>query len=147
MNVAIQLLPLIIPSDNIGATFPDYAQEVPYQGKSAEPSATTDTTTLGGRSAVSATVKLLQVVRDSTNGFGPLKSVAGGLCLILENCDVWPPSYRFNTQCLQPFQQTGVDEQAIESLAPRVKALSGSLYAPIPVGDVNEKVREKKLEQ
>ena len=40
-----------------------------------------------------------------------------------------------------------MDRQAIESLAPRVKTLSGSLCAPIPEGDVNEKQRARKLEQ
>jgi len=37
-----------------------------------------------------ATAKLLlRGVRDSADAFGPLKSVAGGLCFILENCEVW----------------------------------------------------------
>lgn len=35
------------------------------------------------RSTVSATAELLRGVRD-----GPLKSVAGGLCIILESCEV-----------------------------------------------------------
>ena len=46
-------------------------------------------------STVSASAKLLlRGVRDSADVFGPLKSVAGGLCFILENCEVrFPPSY------------------------------------------------------
>ena len=39
-----------------------------------------------------------------------------------------------------------MDRQAIESLAPQVKVLSESLHQPIPLGDVNEKEREKRLE-
>ena len=36
-----------------------------------------------------ATAKLLLLgVRDSADAFGPLKSVAGGLCFILENFEV-----------------------------------------------------------
>ena len=35
---------------------------------------------------------LLRGVRDSADAFGPLKAVAGGLCFILENCEVWFPS-------------------------------------------------------
>jgi len=31
---------------------------------------------------------LLRGVRDSADAFGPLKAVAGGLCFILENCEV-----------------------------------------------------------
>jgi len=41
------------------------------------------------KSTVSVSAKLLlRGVRDSADAFGPLKSVAGGLCFILENCEV-----------------------------------------------------------
>ena len=43
------------------------------------------------KSTAFATAKLLlRGVRDGADAFGPLKSVAGGLCFILENCEVWP---------------------------------------------------------
>ena len=57
-----------------------------------------------------------------------------------------PPVNVVSLWFLYSFQQTEVDEQAIELLAPRVKALSESLYGPIPLGDVNEKERERKPE-
>ena len=42
------------------------------------------------KSTASSSAKLvLRAVRDSADAFGPLKSVAGGLCFILENCEVW----------------------------------------------------------
>ena len=34
---------------------------------------------------------MLRGVRDTADAFGPLKSVAGGLCFILENCEVYLP--------------------------------------------------------
>ena len=41
------------------------------------------------RSTASSSAKLvLRAVRDSADAFGPLRSVAGGLCFILENCEV-----------------------------------------------------------
>ena len=48
----------------------------------------------GWTSMASSSAKLvLRAVRDSADAFGPLKSVAGGLCFILENCEVrWLPS-------------------------------------------------------
>ena len=48
----------------------------------------------GWKSTASSSAKLvLRAVRDSADAFGPLKSVAGGLCFILENCEVrWLPS-------------------------------------------------------
>ena len=41
------------------------------------------------KSMASSSAKLiLRAVRDSADAFAPLKSVAGGLCFILENCEV-----------------------------------------------------------
>ena len=36
---------------------------------------------------------ILRGVRESADAFGPLKSAAGGLCYILDNCDVRLSSY------------------------------------------------------
>jgi len=43
-------------------------------------------------------------------------------------------------------QQTRTNEQLIELLTPRVKALSASLCKPVSEGDTSEEVRRKKLE-
>ena len=52
-----------------------------------------DETKSNWKSTASATAKLLlRGVRDSADAFGPLRSVAGGLCFILENYEVWFPS-------------------------------------------------------
>ena len=45
------------------------------------------------------------------------------------------------------FQRTKANQEAIVSLAPRVKALSASLCTPVIEGDVKEGGRRKKLEQ
>ena len=46
------------------------------------------------KSTVSDTAKLLlRAVSDSADAFPPLKSVAGGLCFILENYEVWLTSH------------------------------------------------------
>ena len=43
-------------------------------------------------STASATTKsFLDTVKESSDAFGPLKSLAGGLCFILENCEVQSP--------------------------------------------------------
>ena len=61
--------------------------------ESVEPSATTNENKSDRKSTASASAKLLlRGVRDSADAFGPLKSVASGLCFILENCEVWSPS-------------------------------------------------------
>ena len=52
-------------------------------------SATVEENRPGWKSTASSSAKLvLRAVRDSSDAFGPLKSVAGGLCFILENCEV-----------------------------------------------------------
>ena len=52
-------------------------------------SAVADENRPGWTSTASSSAKLvLRAVRDSADAFGPLKSVAGGLCFILENCEV-----------------------------------------------------------
>jgi len=54
-----------------------------------EPSVTPDKNKPDWGSTASASAKLLlRGVRDSADAFGPLKAVAGGLCFILENCEV-----------------------------------------------------------
>ena len=59
--------------------------------KSVGPSAAADKNKSDWKSTASASAKLLLYgVRDSADAFPPLKSVAGGLCFILENCEVCP---------------------------------------------------------
>ena len=62
------------------------------------------------KSTASASAKLLlRGVRDSADAFGPLKAVAGGLCFILENCEVWvsSPNATYNAhQCGSVRRQT-----------------------------------------
>ena len=57
--------------------------------KDAKPSAAANKEKPSLKHTALATAKLLlRGVRDSADAFGPLKSVAGGLCFILENCEV-----------------------------------------------------------
>ena len=65
---------------------------------SVEPGASADESGLDWGSTVSSTAKLLlRGVRDSADAFAPLKSVAGGLCFILENCEVSSLPYTLST--------------------------------------------------
>ena len=47
----------------------------------------------------------------------------------------------------QAIQRTGANQKTIESLAPRVKALSASLCVSVSEGDFKERGRRKKLER
>ena len=79
------------------STIPDHAPEVLHLDESVEPSAGADK---NGSNSGSPTAKTLCGVRDSTNAFGPLRSIAGALYSILENHDVCHPSCMSNLQCL-----------------------------------------------
>jgi hypothetical protein len=73
---------------------PDHVQEGLRPNEGAEQKVAADGKKPSGKSTASATAKLLlRGVRDSADAFGPLKSVAGGLCFILENCEVRSSSY------------------------------------------------------
>ena len=63
-----------------------------------EPVAIADENKSGWKTTASASAKLLlRGVRDSADVFGPLKAVAGGLCFILENCEVCPLPHTSST--------------------------------------------------
>ena len=84
---------LIVSSANTGTSaIPNPAQEALHPNKS-EPN-TTDEKKSDWKSTASATAKLLlRGVNESADAFGPLKSVTGGLCFILENCEVCSSSH------------------------------------------------------
>ena len=117
-----------------------------YSGRCLN-STTADETQRDRHTIVSAEAKsALRRVKESSNVYLPLKSVAKDLCFILDNCEVQFPSQILNPLCLRSFQRTEVNRRAIESLAPRIKTLSESLREPIPPSDFNEKERVKRLE-
>ena len=67
--------------------------------ENVEPNAAEDENRSDWKSTASASAKLLlRGVRDSADAFGPLKAVAGGLCFILENCEVRSPPPSVSTK-------------------------------------------------
>ena len=91
-TLLFQILYLTILSGNTDATAPDHGPEDIRPSENTEPCAAADEKKSDWKSTASASGKLiLRVVRDSADAFPPLKSVAGGLCFILENCEVGPP--------------------------------------------------------
>ena len=138
---------LIVLGKNIDfGLIPDQIAEDPHSRAPADLGEVTDKKKSNLKSAAAATAKLLlRGVRDTADAFGPLKSVVGGLCFILENCEVCPVSCLHCVQPLQVPQRTNANGQAIESLAPRVGALAGRLCENIPDGDVKEIKRREKL--
>ena len=149
MNVIVWLLPLIVPLDNVYASaISDRVTAVPRPNESGRQSAPADENKPSWKSnALAAAKLLLRGVNDSADAFGPLKSVAGGLCFILENYEVRLVSASTIHNAYGCPQRTEANKQAIESLAPRVKALAELLCAPVTAGDIEERERRTKLEQ
>jgi len=83
-------VPLIVPpGDEETSAVPDHVSAVLRADESSEPSAAADDNKPSWKSTASATAKLLiRGVRESADAFPPLKSVAGGLCAILDNYEV-----------------------------------------------------------
>ena len=78
-------------SDDVGDSAPDHIKQVLSTNENGP--GDPDENISNWKSTASATAKFfLRGVRESADAFGPLKSVAGGLCFILENCEVQPSS-------------------------------------------------------
>jgi len=139
-----------IPDGVDTPTVPDGLLEVSCPNEGAEPCIAMDENKSSWKSTASGATKLLlRGVRDSADAFGPLKAVAGGLCFILENCEVWIPFHIYYPQRSKPEvpQRTKGNNEAIELLAPRVKALAGLLCTPVSEGDIKGESRRKTLER
>ena len=71
--------------------------------ESVGPSTAPDESESDWKTTASASAKLLlRGVGSSSDAFGPLKSVAGGLCFILENCEVWLPPRVLSQKLMSP---------------------------------------------
>ena len=93
-RLLFQMLYLTILSGNTDAAAPYHEPDDIRPSENAGPSAAADEKKSDWKSTASASAKLiLRVARDLADAFPPLKSVAGGLCFILENCEVGPPLY------------------------------------------------------
>jgi len=95
---------LTIPSDNVDApALPHHGQDIVRPNETHEPGATVDEKKPNYKLTTPSTAELLRGVRDSAGAFGPLRSTARSLCLILDNYEVWPPSHTSGPQCLWLF--------------------------------------------
>ena len=88
-----QPLPVTIPSGNTEDPFiVDRVREpVKLPTYALDPSAAPEDTS-SRESAASATANvILSEVKESSDAYTPLKSIARYLCIILDNCEVWFP--------------------------------------------------------
>ena len=98
-----------IPSQPVTSGNPEREGDGPgADGESVGPSATGGESESDWTTTATASAKLvLRGVSSSSDAFGPLKSVAGGLCFILENCEVRPPPLMLSTTLTCPAAYEG----------------------------------------
>jgi hypothetical protein len=137
-------LPLITPLDQVDGTGGVDSAREPHLNRSTGPRAAIEGEWKSN--VVAATKLLLRGVRDSADAFSPLKSVTGGLCFIVDNIEVRPTLSHVGYIANAP-QRSQANNEAIESLAPRIKALAESLCTPVSAGDVREESRRNVLER
>jgi len=70
------------------SALPEHGPEAVRPAETLEPGVPVDEKESNPQCTASATAELLRGVRDSAGAFGPLKSVARSLCLILDNSEV-----------------------------------------------------------
>ena len=80
---------------------------------SVGPGAAADGNKSDWKPTASASAKLiLRAVCDSADAFGPLKSVTGGLCFILDNCEVlFPPLHAIHDAYRCPSVRGRINKQ------------------------------------
>ena len=147
----------IAPHNTDPNTNSDRILAVPGREESSPPKSSGHTTYTGAapekkfdwKSTAYATTKLaINLVKESSDAFPPLKSVAGGLSAILDHCEVcFISSELCRPWYLRLSQQTIACRKTIESLMPRVERLAESLSTPIPEGEVKEEERRKILKR
>jgi len=96
------------------------------------------------KSTIYASTKLvIDVVKESSDVFTPLKSVAGFLSAVLKHCDVRHVYFaRPSTSLTVTELARRANCQTVESLIPRVEGLAESLPALVPEGKIKEGERE-----
>jgi len=101
--MVVSVAPLIIPSDNVDTSaLPYRGPEVVRPDETLELSAAADEKKSNRKPTAPTTAELLRGVRDSAGAFGPLRSIAGSLCFVLGNYEVWPPCTS-GPQCSRSF--------------------------------------------
>ena len=147
--ISVATVNLIVPSGRFGSpTLPTYVSEVLRPNESVERSPVLHESKSNWKSTTLSTAKLLlRGVRDSSDVFTPLKSLAGVLHFILDSYEVRPLLSRtYYPQHSHVPQRTKANKQAIETLALRIQTLAELLCTPAPEGDSKEEDRRRRLE-
>jgi len=122
-----------------------------FSGTSDAPSeeATIRRKNTGWQTAYCGARMAVEVAKESSDMFLPLKAVAGAMSVLIKNYDV-SASY-LRVECpftlRLPFQQTLDNAEGVKEIEGRVQSLSGVLDFPVSKGDHAEGERRAELQR
>jgi len=104
----------------------------------------------GWQTAYGAARMAVEVAKESSDMFLPLKAVANAMSALIKNYDVsmsfWQPEHLLILILyLFPLQQTSNNVEMVKEVERRVQTLSGALASPISEDDHAEKGRRTEL--
>jgi hypothetical protein len=102
----------------------------------------------GWQTAYAAARMVVEITKESSDLFPPLKAVVGAVSVLIKNCDVGVPLLRTNASSSflrLPLQQTSDNAENVEEIERRVHSLSGVLASPVSEDDYAEKGRREEL--
>ena len=102
----------------------------------------------GWQTAYAAAKMAVEIAKESSDMFPPLKAVVGAMSVLFQNYDVSvsrPRTEHPSTYTLVSLQQTTDNGEAVKDIERRVHLLSSVLTSPINEDDYAEKARRMGL--
>ena len=90
----------------------------------------------------------VEITKESSDMFLPLKAVVGAVSVLIKNYDVsvfCPPTGTSSSLTRFLFQPTSDNTEGMKEIERRVQSLSGVLTSPVSENDEREKERRTKL--
>lgn len=102
----------------------------------------------GWQTAYAAARMAVEITKESSDMFPPLKTVVGAISVLIQNCDVGVSFSLIEHSCNippLPLQRTADNAGAVKDIDQRVRSLAGLLAAPVGEDDYAEKARRMEL--
>lgn len=98
----------------------------------------------GWRTAYGAARMAVEIAKESSDMFLPLKAVVGALAVLIKNYDV-SPKHLAPTSHRQSPQQTAANVEQMKEIEERIESLADVLASPVGDQDSGEKARREAL--
>ena len=99
----------------------------------------------GWETAYGAARMAMEIAKESSDMFPPLKAVVGAMSILIRNYDVSVSCSRTEQPLIFSLQQTSDNAEGMKEIEGRVQSLSGVLASPADENDYAEKARRVEL--